>query len=310
MKIRLDFCDFWPGFSKSNNFLWHLLRERFEVEICDRPDFLIYADPGQHVHRVHNCVKIYVALEVFLPDFRQCDYAFTCHYLEDPRHLRLPCYVLGCGAKRLVKGGEDAAEILAGKTKFCSFVVSNAKRKKTQKRVEFFHRLSQYKKVDSGGTALNNIGRVIPPGGNHKLEFIRPYKFNIAFENGSAPGYTTEKITDAMQARCVPIYWGNPRIAEEFNPGSFLNWFDFADEEALIEKIIELDRDDAKYLEYLRQPYFHNDEPNEFFSHERLLDQFGKIFTTPITPVSTRRYPLQIGRWIPVLKNRPHAKLA
>jgi hypothetical protein len=309
MKIRLDFCDFWPGFSKTNNFLCHILRERFDIEICDRPDFLIFADPGQHVHRVHNCVKIYLALEVFMPDFRWCDYAFTCHYLEDPRHLRLPYYVFGRDPKRLLNQGEDFGKILAAKTKFCSFVVSNAKRKKTQKRVEFFHRLSKYKQVDSGGAALNNIGRRIPHGADHKVEFIRPYKFNVAFENGSTPGYTTEKIVDAMEARCVPIYWGNPRIAEEFNPRSFLNYFDFPSEEALIEKIIELDCDDAKYLDYLRQPYFHNNQPNEFYSHERLLDQFGKIFTTPITPVSTGRQPLQIDRWIPVLKNRPNPPL-
>ena len=88
MKVRLDFCDFWPGFPKTGNFFYRLLQERFEVEICDRPDFLIFADPGQHVHRLHNCVKIYVALEAFKPDFRWCDYAFTCHYLDDPRHLR------------------------------------------------------------------------------------------------------------------------------------------------------------------------------------------------------------------------------
>jgi hypothetical protein len=36
------------------------------------------------------------------------------------------------------------------------------------------------------------------------------------------------------------------------------------------------------------------------------LNFFEKIFTTPITPVSARRYPLQIDRWIPVLKNRPN----
>ena len=24
-KIRLDFSDFWPGFRKDDNFLWHLL---------------------------------------------------------------------------------------------------------------------------------------------------------------------------------------------------------------------------------------------------------------------------------------------
>jgi len=305
MKIRLDFCDFWPGFPKTDNFFYQLLRERFDVQICDRPDFLIYADPGQHIHRVHNCVKIYVAIEVFLPNFRWCDYAFTCHYLDDPRHLRLPYYAWGpppAGAGT----EQEIAQVMASKTRFCGFVVTNAKKKKTHKRVEFFHRLSKYKKVDSGGAAFNNIGRVLPRGLNHKLEFLRPCKFNIAFENGSTPGYTTEKITDAMRAGCVPIYWGNPRIAEEFNPKSFLNYFDLPSEEALIEKIIELDRDDAKYLEYLRQPYFHNNQPNEFFSHERLLNFFEKIFTTPITPVSARRYPLQIDRWIPVLKNRPN----
>jgi hypothetical protein len=159
--------------------------------------------------------------------------------------------------------------------------------------------------VDSAGGALNNTGYQVPPGPGPKLEFLRPYKFNIAFENTSIPDYTTEKIVDAMRARVLPIYWGNPRIATEFNPKSFLNYFDFPGEDALIDKIIELDQDDAKYLEYLRQPYFHNNQPNEFFSRERLLNQFEKIFTTRITPVSRRRYWNQIGRWIPVKKNRP-----
>ncbi|MGP8200421.1 MAG: glycosyltransferase family 10 domain-containing protein [Limisphaerales bacterium] len=305
MKVRLDFCDFWPGFQKTSNFFYNLLRERFDVQICDQPDFLIYADPGQHVHRLHNCVKIYFSVESFQPDFRECDYAFTCRYLDDPRHMRLPYYVLTTNALKLLKSEEEIAGIMRAKTKFCSFVVSNAKRRKTQKRVEFFHRLSQYKQVDSGGGAWNNIGRSIPAGQPHKLEFLHPYKFNIAFENGSTAGYTTEKLTEAMWARCLPIYWGNPRIGKEFNTRSFLNYFDFPTEEALIEKIIELDQDDAKYMEYLRQPYFHNNQPNEFFGHERLLDHFEKIFAAPITPVSRRRYWNQIGRWIPVLKNKP-----
>jgi len=305
MKIRLDFCDFWPGFQKTANYFHSLLRERFDVEICDQPDFLIYADPGQHMHRVHNCVKIYFSVESFLPDFRECDYAFTCRYLDDPRHVRLPYYALSAHPPRLLKSEEEIAGIMKTKTKFCSFVVSNAGRKKTQKRVDFFHRLSKYKKVDSGGGALNNIGHRIPAGVGAKRDFLRPYKFNIAFENSSIPGYTTEKLTEAMDARCLPIYWGSPRVAEEFNPKSFLNYFYFPSEEALIEKIIELDQDDAKYMEYLRQPYFHNNQPNEFFGHERLLNQFEKIFTTTITPVSRRRYWNQIGRWIPVKKNRP-----
>ncbi len=134
----------------------------------------------------------------------------------------------------------------------------------------------------------------IPRG---KIEFLRQYKFNIAFENRFLPGYTTEKIYEPMMARCMPIYWGNPLIHEEFNPKSFLNRPDFANEDALIEKIIELDKDDAKYLEYLRQPYFYDDTPNIYFSRQRLLDFFEKIFTTKITPVAqTGRKGLSFGR--------------
>jgi hypothetical protein len=304
MKVRLDFCDFHPGFSKTNNFFYNLLRERFDVEICDNPDFLIFSDPGQHIHRVHNCVKIYFCVENFAPDFREYDYSFTCRQTDDPRNLRLPYYVLSGPPDLLQKDGENPAQILAAKTKFCCFLVRYANRK-TSVRNDFFRKLCQYKKVDSAGGALNNTGYQVPPGPGPKLEFLRPYKFNIAFENTSIPDYTTEKIVDAMRARALPIYWGNPRIAAEFNPKSFLNYFDFPGEDALIDKIIELDQDDAKYLEYLRQPYFHNNQPNEFFSRERLLNQFEEIFTTRITPVSRRRYWNQIGRWIPVKKNRP-----
>jgi hypothetical protein len=243
-------------------------------------------------------------MEDFAPDFKLCDYAFTCRQMEDPRNLRLPCYALR-DPRLLLKDHENLEQIMASKTKFCAFLARYANRK-TRVRNEFLQKLCKYKKVDSAGAALNNVGYRVPHGAAAKLEFLRPYKFNLAFENASVPGYTTEKIVDAMQARAMPVYWGNPGVDREFNPKSFLNYFDFPSEEALIEKIIELDQDDAKYLEYLRQPYFHNNQPNEFYSHERLLNQFEKIFTTPIRPVSARRYPLQIDRWIPVLKNRPN----
>jgi hypothetical protein len=305
MKVRLDFCDFGPGFVKTRNFFYDLLKERFEVELCDCPDFLIFSDPGQHVHRVQNCVKIFFCVEDFRPDFRTHDYAFTCHETDDARNLRLPYYVLFAAPRQLQKDADNLEKILASKTKFCCFLTGYANRK-TRVRNEFFRKLCQYKKVDSGGRALNNLGQRVPPGPAAKQEFLKPYKFNIAFENASRPGYTTEKIVEAMLARCLPIYWGNPRIAGEFNPRSFLNYFDFPSEEALIDRIIELDQDDAKYMEYLRQPYFHNNQPNEFFSRKRLLDQFERIFTTPIRPVSRRRYWNQIGRWIPVRKNRPN----
>lgn len=301
--IRLDFCDFYPGFPKTNNFFYNLLKDRFSIEICDQPDFLIYSYFG-HQHRLHTGTKIFFTGESAAPNWKECDYALTCHHLEDPRHLRLPFYVLYGDAQSIVKSQEDPAQLLPQKTKFCSFVVSNHHPKKNKNREEFFYRLSRYKRVDSGGRFLNNIGGPIPGGPGGKVEFLRSYKFNIAFENDSLPGYTTEKIFEAMQARALGIYWGDPLIGGEFNTRSFLNYPDFTSEEALIEKIIELDRDDAKYLEYARQPFFHGDKPNEYFDRQRLLNFFERVFTQPIRPVSQRRKWSLPGRW--VLAKRYH----
>lgn len=79
--------------------------------------------------------------------------------------------------------------------KFCSFVVSNSQFSDPLRK-RFFERLCKYKKVDSGGRYLNNIGGPV----RDKLAFCRGYKFNIAFENSSVDGYTTEKIMEAYAA--------------------------------------------------------------------------------------------------------------
>jgi len=310
-KIRIDFCDFWPKYPKAKNFFTELLRTRYDVEVVDQPDFLIFCNYG-YQHRLYTCPRIFYTAESCLPNWRECDYALTFHYLENPRHLRLPNYVLSADSPELAQvpplhrgplpNVETPEEILARKNKFCAFVVSNIHRR-TNKRVEFFHRLSRYKQVDSGGRALNNIGGAVSGGTAGKQKFLRPYKFSITFENKSIPGYTTEKIYEAMLARCIPIYWGSPRIDEEFNPKCFLNYFDFPSEDALVERIIEIDNNPGLHLEYLRQPVFHNNQPSEFFSKERLLNFFDEIFTTRIRPVGTRRKFFQFRRWIAVKKH-------
>lgn len=304
-KIRLDFSDFYHGFNKTNNFFYNLLVKRFDVEICDQPDFLIYSNRERHVHRLQVCTKIYFAVECYEPDFSECDYAFTCRYLDDPRHFRLPFYVLYGDPRRLLKDNDDLDRIFAAKSKFCSFVVSSQHPRKNRNRSDFFLKLSKYKRVDSGGRFMNNIGGPIQGSSNGKVEFLKPYKFNIAFENQKIPGYTTEKIFEAMLARTMPIYWGSPRIHEEFNPKSFLNFYDYGSDEALIERVIQLDQDDSLYRQYLAEPYFNDNVPNPYFDRERILDQFEMIFSRPIRPVSLRRRWYQIGRWIAAKKGKP-----
>ena len=123
---------------------------------------------------------------------------------------------------------------------------------------------------------MNSVGRIVTE--MEKVEFIKDYKFTIAFENTEYPGYTTEKLVQPMLAYSLPIYCGNPLIERDFNTKSFLNYTDFASEDELIERIIEIDQNDELYMQYLRQPYYHNNQVNEFVDTENILRQFQNIF--------------------------------
>ena len=130
------------------------------------------------------------------------------------------------------------------KRKFCSFVVSNSQFGDPMRR-KFFERLSKYKRVDSGGKFLNNVGGPV----KDKIEFCKGYKFNIAFENSSSPGYTTEKIMEAYAAQSVPIYYGNPTVETDFRLDSMVRVTGESDIERAVEEVIRLDTDDAAYME-------------------------------------------------------------
>lgn len=272
-KIKISFCDFWPTFDNQNNYLVNLLQRQYFLEITDQPDFIIYSVFGNK-HKTYQCTKIFFTGENVRPDFSQCDYAFTFDYLENDRHFRLPLYGWWADAEHLIKTPDlDVEKILASKTNFCNFIYGNPN---ALKRIGFFNKLSEYKQVDSGGTLFNNIGRIITE--SIKVDFIKDYKFTIAFENCEQPGYTTEKLVQPMLVYSLPIYWGNSLIDRDFNTRSFLNYYDFESEEALIQKIIELDQNDELYLEYLRQPYYNKNRVNDFVNPDNILEKFRHIF--------------------------------
>ena len=303
--IRIDLCDLGANFGKPDHLLCRVLSERYELRHCDQPDFLIYDVAGQ-AHRLHSGVRIRFTCESSLPDYRECDYSIGPLQLDNPRHLYLPGYLPYGTAEELLKRNDDPERILAGKTKFCSFLVSGYHPRKNRNRLEIFSALNRYRRVDSGGRWMNNIGGPVPGGPSGKMKFLQPYKFNVAYENVVRPGYITEKIFQAMAARCLPIFWGDACVKDQFNPRSFLNRADFPSDEALVEKVRELDQDDAKYLEFMRQPYLPGDQPSVYFSHERILKFFDRVFTTPIQPVGRRRKWFHLGRWTLVKRYHLH----
>jgi hypothetical protein len=276
-RVKINFCDFWPGFNKHNNYFVDLLKREYCLEITTDPDFLIYSVFGNE-YKKYKCTRIFYTGENVRPNFSDCDYAFTFDHIDDPRHYRLPLYAWWEDADKLIKPSNlDFEAILAQKTRFCNFVYGNPS---ALKRINFFKELSKYKQVDSGGILLNNIDQIITE--KHKVEFIQNYKFTIAFENCEQKGYTTEKLVQPMLVYSLPIYWGNPLIDRDFNTRSFLSYYDFNSEDELIERLIDLDQNDDLYLQYLQEPYYKNNEINEYVDPHNILKHFQYIFEDSI----------------------------
>ncbi len=246
--IRLDFVDFASDFDKRGNDFVRLLSKHFDVVIDEnKPDFIFYSNFGYR-HVKYDCVKIFFTGECVLPNFNLCDYALGFDQMSlDDRYLRLPLY-------QVFQYREDLKRAVALKNKpldkkgFCSFVVSNDSGMIERKKM--FELLNGYKPVASGGRYLNNIGGPV----KDKIVFQSQYKFCLCFENSSHPGYTTEKIVQAFASGAIPIYFGNPEIAKEFNPRAFINCHDYDSLEDAMKRIIEIDNDDDLYRQMLNEP--------------------------------------------------------
>jgi hypothetical protein len=163
---------------------------------------------------------------------------------------------------------------LSLKNDFCGFVHGNGN---ALKRVEFYNKLSQYKKIDSGGPLFNNIGYVLPRGDDaqkQKIDFFKSKRFVMCFEQSKYPGYVTEKILHAYWANAVPIYWGSNTIAVDFNPSSMLSWHEYGDDEAFIDAIIEVDNNQKLYEQYYNEPALIANRKNKFMEIDRFLTWF------------------------------------
>ena len=282
-RIRVKIVDF-PNCNSEWDCLQPYLDKASEnigkIEYSNDPDFLI-CGPYGYEHSMYNCTKIAYIRENVRVNFEFYDYGigFDNVCFED-RYLPLPWY-LGPRVESLTNDvlykHEFDEDILNDKDCFCNFVVSN-KNDANPIRKEIFERLSDYKRVESGGRLYNN-----QPDGQRvkdKRKFQEKSKFSIAFENSSTNGYSTEKIMDAFAAHTVPIYWGDPKISEIYNENAFINCNNFKSIDEVIKRVIEIDNNDDLYKHMLYTQAFNDSEMiKKELSEEYFVSFFRHVFS-------------------------------
>ncbi len=288
--LRINFVDFWPNFNKTDNYFFHLLKTKYRVEINENdPDLVFFSvdyAKRNELSRYNNhiCRKVFFTGENVSPNFDsqepiqyprysigKADIAFSFDYSDDVRNYRFPLWAFYTNwfdvAPNINRDPSHLVPLPAiyntasyryqRKDRFCNFLFSNT----SGERINILDTIEQYKSVVCPGSLRNNTDERVEGRGDQKqkLNFISSFKFTIAAENSQSDGYTTEKMIHPLSVRSFPIYWGANRVTEEFNEKAFINANKLSGQD-LLDRVIEIDQNDALYLEMVNEPRFPNDK--------------------------------------------------
>ena len=311
MKYTVYLKEFWDGFSSKSDknlpFLENVLRSAF------------YPSEVEFTNDINLANVLFES--VFHPSLiNYKNWLYKFQYSGEPWHHNLSNYDLTFVSEQdsknvvdvplsafYINSNKDYLDRLMNRpirttvpNKFCCFIVSNGN---CAYRNKMFHMLSKYKKVDSWGNFQNNMGYVLPYhfSSQEFVDFISNYKFIICFENTKIGTYSTEKILNAYLANIVPVYWSSHHIKNIFNIDSIL-FLENEEERTyinLINRIIELDNNDQKYLEFVNRPVFKDMTYwNENYTFDRVVNKVKsrltkqynfQFFITHYTPLVERK---------------------
>jgi hypothetical protein len=293
LEVRVAASGFWPRatFGMVSDRLRYMQPKYSLVHDQKRPHLLLFGPyVGSRWLRTmpdppdRTVPAVFLTGENVEPDMSRCDYAVTfSRTTSDPRHLRCPNWV----TKLFAEGAHRRDLLVAsrradpGRPDFCALIARNH----VSNRLAMASALSKVGVVDAPSAVIGNRPP-IGPRWSDKIEFLRRYRFAIAFENTSHPGYTTEKLPDALYAGTVPLYWGDPDVAADFNTRRFLNLASYSSMEELADNVARLEGDPRAWRAMQEQPAFNGDALPACAQEDRLFAFWDGIFRDAISGAS------------------------
>ncbi|WQT66359.1 fucosyltransferase [Helicobacter pylori] len=294
------------------NILYFILKQRYKIILHSNPNEpsdLVFGNPLGQARKIlsyQNTKRVFYTGENEASNFNLFDYAIGFDELDfNDRYLRMPLYYAYLHYKaEIVNDTTSPYKLKADslyalkkpshcfkenhpnlcavvndesdplKRGFASFVASNPN---APIRNAFYDALNSIEPVTGGGSVKNTLGYNV----KNKNEFLSQYKFNLCFENSQGYGYVTEKIIDAYFSHTIPIYWGSPSVAKDFNPKSFVNVCDFKDFDEAIDYVKYLHTHPNAYLDMLYENPLNSVNGKAGFyqdlSFKKILDFFKTI---------------------------------
>ncbi|GAA8504503.1 glycosyltransferase family 10 [Helicobacter pylori] len=265
--------------------LYFILSQRYTITLHQNPNEpsdLIFGNPLGSARKIlsyQNAKRVFYTGENEVPNFNLFDYAIGFDELDfNNRYLRMPLYYASLHYKaELVNDTTSPYKLKALYT--CKKPSHKFKENHANAPIRnaFYDALNAIEPVTGGGSVRNTLGYNV----KNKSEFLSQYKFNLCFENSQGYGYVTEKIIDAYFSHTIPIYWGSPSVAKDFNPKSFVNVCDFKDFDEAIDYVRYLHTHPNAYLDMLYENPLNTIDGKAVFyqdlSFKKILDFFKTI---------------------------------
>ncbi|GAA8911384.1 glycosyltransferase family 10 [Helicobacter pylori] len=291
--------------------LYFILSQHYTITLHQNPNEssdLVFGNPLGSARKIlsyQNTKRVFYTGENESPNFNLFDYAIGFDELDfRDRYLRMPLYYaylhyeaelvndttspyklqpdsLYACKKPSHKFKENHPHLCALinnesdplKRGFASFVASNPN---APERNAFYEALNSIEPVAGGGVVKNTLGYKV----KNKNEFLSQYKFNLCFENSQGYGYVTEKILDAYFSHTIPIYWGSPSVAKDFNPKSFVNVHDFKNFDEAIDYVRYLHTHPNAYLDMLYENPLNTLDGKAYFYQDLSFKKILAFFKT------------------------------
>ena len=250
--MKISYNGFWPGIDPQSNWFSHMFRDyygdpniQFSLDHTNSDIVIssVFAPPVET-----SALKVFFSGEAY-KNYHEGNDIFLGYDKTDviANKFRLPLWYLYINwwDAELDGAGYSLEQPSSGlRDNFCALVVGNP----VENRIQVARKLSEIAPVHGFGAAFNN------PYSGDKVDLLKNFTFNIAFENLVQTGYVTEKLFEALLAGCIPIYWGAPEADFDFNPERFIRYNDSLSDIHL--KVKKIEASEQAKLELQSKPIF------------------------------------------------------
>lgn len=247
-KIGISFYDFWSGFDPMTNPVFGKWISKNKDKIyLGGSDIVFFSVYGSSNFNVKSKLRVLFSAENFFhfsyptfggaPVLKQeankaidsvCNFSML-HFDFGSNNLRVPNYIMDHGYDT-VKIALDRTPTKKTRDILYCYRINYPFRNNIA-----LHLMKKFK-IESPCNCLRNTNEIVI----NKVSFMKDFKLVLAIENCIENQYTTEKLYDCFLSKCVPLYFGNPVVEEDFNKDSivFMNELTFDQLEYEMNKLL------------------------------------------------------------------------